>query len=494
MRYAIWAAVSTEAQAASDKVSLAVQEETCRAEANKKEWTESAGPFIAPGESRTKYIDLTVAAAHIPALHQLILAAERHQFDVLVLYDTNRLRDLYIPLNTYLGNLGINIYSINQPVEPSESGVITDTHIVMAGMQDIISKLQIRDLTRKFKTSMPRRIADRGLPFRIPYGYRKPFGHETDSSAVPIQDSRAAVVVQIKDRYLAGQSLLQIIEWLKEEDILSPGGSQRWHSTTISNILSNPFYCGVVRFGVIKTRRDYRTGKQVRVERVPDKQVIKGIGKHQPLWDEHTYHEICAEMKRRGKRYAGRRTSVLTGLLKCGVCGYPMWIWSHHIERKTDKIYRCSGKPGHPHIRHGEAVRKLGAILTELAQKYPVTELPPAPEDMIDRQARLADLQNRLNNLKEGFIAGIFDRLEYARRSEKIVEQIGELQAQIDGDKEIQEEQQSRVDIINQLIQMDEKFSTWMLEGDPQLVNRMLHLVIKQIFLLEDGRLRVELK
>ncbi len=200
MRYAIWCAVSTEAQAASDKVSLSEQETQCVRIAADKGWTDTGLRFIVPGESRTRWLDLTAAAPHIPALRQLMSAAEGRKFDVLVLYDYNRLRDLLEPLSRFLRNLNITIYSKSQPVEPRELED-SDTHVIMEGMAGIFSKLQISDLTRKRKYAMPRRIADRGLPAnKPPFGYRKPPGHEMDHGAIPIQDHNAVVVLGFRGR------------------------------------------------------------------------------------------------------------------------------------------------------------------------------------------------------------------------------------------------------------------------------------------------------
>ncbi len=54
LRAAIWAAVSTETQAADDKVSLPAQQEICRGLLAARGWTESAGPYIVAGASRTR--------------------------------------------------------------------------------------------------------------------------------------------------------------------------------------------------------------------------------------------------------------------------------------------------------------------------------------------------------------------------------------------------------------------------------------------------------
>ena len=118
IRYAIWAAVSTAEQAAGDKTSLSVQEDRCREIAGGKGWLEVAGPYIVPGESRTRWVNLRDAEEEIPQLRLMLEAAQRKAFDILVLYDYNRLRDLLAPVAKTLSHYGVQIYSASQPIEP----------------------------------------------------------------------------------------------------------------------------------------------------------------------------------------------------------------------------------------------------------------------------------------------------------------------------------------------------------------------------------------
>jgi hypothetical protein len=59
IRFAVLTAVSTKAQAADDKVSLGEQFDACRERAARRGWLETAGPYIIPGQSRTRYVDLS---------------------------------------------------------------------------------------------------------------------------------------------------------------------------------------------------------------------------------------------------------------------------------------------------------------------------------------------------------------------------------------------------------------------------------------------------
>ena len=94
MRYAIWAAVSKKKQAAKDKSSLPNHIKRSRQLARSRGWKETAGPFVVPGESRTQYIDITIAERYIPQLKEMLDSAEGGEFDVLICHDLTRFRNL----------------------------------------------------------------------------------------------------------------------------------------------------------------------------------------------------------------------------------------------------------------------------------------------------------------------------------------------------------------------------------------------------------------
>ena len=91
-KFSIWGAVSSEKQ--RDNASLEEQETKGRSVGTSKGWEESAGPYIVPGESRTRWVNLIHAEQQIPELAQMLEDARMGRFDILVMYDYNRLRDL----------------------------------------------------------------------------------------------------------------------------------------------------------------------------------------------------------------------------------------------------------------------------------------------------------------------------------------------------------------------------------------------------------------
>jgi len=144
MRYSIWAAVSTEQQAAVDKLSLDEQISRCRELAEGRGWLESSGPYVVPGASRTRYVNLSDAERDIPPLREMLDDARRRAFDLLMVYDLNRFRDLLPMVQKSLDAYGVQLFSLAQPVEPVDpehySPYASDASAIMGGMASILSR------------------------------------------------------------------------------------------------------------------------------------------------------------------------------------------------------------------------------------------------------------------------------------------------------------------------------------------------------------------
>jgi len=119
-RYAILSAVSSKQQA--EGTSLEDQISLCR-RVSERGWRETAGPYIVRGQNRTQYLNLRDAESEIPAVRDLLEGARRREFDVLVIYDHDRLRELLSLVYAALGDYGVQLFSMsaqNLPVPPDQ--------------------------------------------------------------------------------------------------------------------------------------------------------------------------------------------------------------------------------------------------------------------------------------------------------------------------------------------------------------------------------------
>ena len=77
--------------------------------------------------------------------------------------------------------------------------------------------------------------------------HRKCYGYDIGSDGeLAVSPDEAQVVRWIFERYLAGDSLGEIVSSLEKQGILSPTGKPRWNRESIDKLLSNEKYTGRV--------------------------------------------------------------------------------------------------------------------------------------------------------------------------------------------------------------------------------------------------------
>lgn len=167
LRYARWAAVSTDDQARPDKDSIPIQLEKAQSIAQSKGWVETAGPYIAAGDSRTRFVSLRDAEDNIPELKQLLNAASRREYDLLIVYDLNRFRSLMRQIFDVLCDYNVQLYILNNPREPVPPAFYDEDIRAAVGMivdmSGIISQNEINNIRRHFREKMPARVTVHGL-------------------------------------------------------------------------------------------------------------------------------------------------------------------------------------------------------------------------------------------------------------------------------------------------------------------------------------------
>lgn len=87
-------------------------------------------------------------------------------------------------------------------------------------------------------------LHDRAVKRRLPTSHHKVYGYKWEGDRRLIPDSDWLMVKLIFDMALEGKTYHPIIQELKEQGILSPGGLVEWNKATISSILHNPVYAG----------------------------------------------------------------------------------------------------------------------------------------------------------------------------------------------------------------------------------------------------------
>lgn len=475
----MWTAVSSKPQLKrrakdgeepEDKESLANQLRLCVEVGNAHGWQDTGLRYVAPGQSRTRYVNLTDAEKDIPDLHDLLEDAKAGKYNLLILYDFNRLRSLMKPVKKVLESYGVQIYSVNQRNELQDPekfnpGTSDDT---MIGVHEVFSDLQVKDLRRKYETYVPQRL-DRGLPaLKIPYGYIRP--HNGDSQSVPeIVPAQAAIVREIMQLFLDGMSLHKLRDHLDALGYPTPSGQAKWSRSTLKKILKNPYYAGKVRWQDRLTVRDFRDNT---ARLINNPTPILKDGKHQPLYSWEIYQQILLEIERRS---TAPRLSVyqLTGLLSCAVCGNRLYHHGTSKETKTLglKHYRywwC--KSGHVKIYEAHALALVSKSVTDALKNATLTDVPRL---VPDTQAAMDELDAKRKKIQADYESEIYTKAEAVEKMNAIKAKKKLLMDEAANTTRKQQQRQNFIDTLKK-VRTIPNINNWMRDADPAEVSKWL--------------------
>lgn len=232
-------------------------------------------------------------------------------------------------------------------------------------------------------------------------GYIRPFGYERDR--VTVVESEAAIIRDVAQRYLAGESLMSLTEWMQTEGVLSVAGLP-WRTSTLRTMLSSPRIAGL------------REHKGVVVASAVWPAIITPA-QHDQLVT--TFSRRTPASRRPPRRY------LLSGLLRCGRCGNKLFSSA----RATTRRYVCSSSPDHGGCGHLTVV--AAPVEEWLAEAVLMRLDSPVMADALAGRAAMDDrhavivaeleaAQAKLRELSEMWAADEISRAEWKAAREPI--------------------------------------------------------------------------
>lgn len=356
MRAAIYLRVSTEEQALHG-YSLADQREACRERARAlgaKEILE----FADEGHSG--------ATLERPGLMALREAVHQGRVECVVIRDPDRLsRRLahQLLLTEEFERAGARLEFIDFTWQDTPEGRL------FYSIRGAIAEYEREKIRDRMTRGKLQKAKQGGIPHRFyVYGY----DYDPATGKVSVNEAEAAVVKQI-------------FTWFTEEDIGANGVAARlnemgvpcktgraWHRRVVAAILSNPTYTGTWFFN----RRDCRGGKKARKgQDYPLKPEEEWIPIAVPPIIEHEVFEHAqAKLVEVRRLYAGRprHRYLLSGLVTCANCGYPMHGEIGNVWGTRVRIYTCKVRTAGRRRGCGARVRadKLEAEVWRVVTSY----------------------------------------------------------------------------------------------------------------------------
>jgi site-specific DNA recombinase len=330
VRAALYARFSSELQRAA---SIEDQFRNCRKRAEAEAWT-----IIATFADQA----ISGSDANRPQYRAMLSAAEHHEFDVLVVDDLSRLTRDAVECERVIRRLefsGLRIVATSDGYDSTSKA-----RKVHRGVKGLMNEIFLDDLRQRVHRGLEGQAIKSFWCGGRPYGYRlqpiadasrlDPYGNPAKvGTKLVIDKKQASVVREIFERYVAGESCSAIAAALNSRAIPSPGSSWKrvtrrsngWARSGVRVILLNPLYTGAQRWNVSRFERDPDSGKTIRRRRPKSEWVVSQLEELRII-DDQLFDRAKARTRSLSDgdsrlKAGGKSKFMLSGLLKCEVCG-----------------------------------------------------------------------------------------------------------------------------------------------------------------------------
>ncbi len=359
-----------------------------------------------------------------PAFKEMMKLVEHGGVERIIVYRLDRISRSITDFGRiwdFLNSHHTEFVSVNEKFDTSTPVGRAMVYIIM-----VFAQLERETIAERIKDNYHQR-ARRGafLGGPAPFGFqieRTVIGGKAASMLKPNDDT--AILQQIFEKYAySNVSLSKIAAWLVEQKV--PGiGRKTWDNVSISRILHNPSYVkadadiyyfykqkGLIMYNDIDEYTGQKAlwlfGKRDRgMNKYADlHEQLLAIAHHDGVIDSKTFL-ICQnklDSNRQIKNTGSGKYSWLSGIIKCGYCGYSMRV----ISSNGYVYFSCSGKTNlklctAKHIKpYVDAVEKNVSkqIQQEMDRlKSEKIDTPP-PADLNSEKIELVKIEQQISNL-----------------------------------------------------------------------------------------------
>lgn len=171
-----------------------------------------------------------------------------------------------------------------------------------------------------------------------------PYGYKLVAGKLEINEEEAVAIRTIFEQYITTDiGANGIAKYLENHGIhkiiRQNGKNPLFDSTLVRKILKNPVYCGKIAYGRRKTEKVHGTRNDYHLVEQDNYILVEGI--HAPIVSEDIWKSAQVKLVAQAKKYEhvnkakDERTHLLSGIVKCPVCGVGMY-GNKSIKYKSD--------------------------------------------------------------------------------------------------------------------------------------------------------------
>jgi len=344
MRCAIYARYSSDMQ--RDK-SIDDQVRNCRDLAIRQGWKVLESHI---------YADRAVSGSSLAGRLQLsrlldVASSKPKPIDYILVDDTSRLSRNQIDQKLMIEEfelLDVYLYFVSQNIDTADD----QSNDVLLTVHGMVDSIYVKELAKKTSRGMAGQVLNGFNPGGRVYGYayqkvldpsggldKKTGLPKTVGTKIEINEAQAEVVRRVYKLFVSGAGYKEIAKLLNADGIEPPGAVRQknrnpdlvptWCPTQVRAMLRNPKYRGDWTWNKHRWIKNRKTGKRIYRDRPEDEWVVKILPELR-IVAQDAWEVAQSRIKANAKRSSGGKSPgskyLLTGMLKCGVCGSNMII------------------------------------------------------------------------------------------------------------------------------------------------------------------------
>ncbi|MCM5673395.1 cassette chromosome recombinase CcrB [Staphylococcus hominis] len=421
-----------------------------------------------------------------PELQRMLKDANDGKLDCIMVYKTNRLaRNTSDLLNIVeeLYKINVEFFSLTEKIE-----IASSTGKLMLQILASFAEFERNVIVENVFNGQRQRAIEGYYQGNLPLGYDKV---PDSKKELMINQHEANIVKYIFESYAKGHGYRKIANALNHKGYVTKKGKP-FSISSITYIISNPFYIGKIQFA------KYRHWSDKRRKGLNEEPIIAD-GKHAPIIDKALWDKVQFKRQesRKKPQVHGKGTNLLTGIVKCPSpkCGAAMAASNttntlKDGTKKRIRYYSCSN-----FRNKGSKVCSANSVRADVLEKYVMDQIL----EIIKSKKVLKQLVEKVNERSQIDVSSLNHDIAYKQsQCEELKIKMHTLTKTIEDSPDLDSilkptilnYQDELNQINNQIHQLEQDKQAEVPHYDADMIANILQTIFKDIDKLEKSQLK----